>query len=106
MSLLSKTKRVLNSLALGLLIIPLLWVTLLIMKLFSPGIPSAFGWIFLWTYPLYCRIPYVAKTTEKMLLFGLLCDYVILSLAGYAYLRFRDRLFKRRDGLDSTPSGL
>ena len=90
-------KRILISLSAGLLIVPLLMLVLLAVKIFSPNTyPPAFLWIFLWSYPLLRRIPYLALTGWRILLFGLVGDYLIFSFLIYLCLNVGGRLLQRK----------
>jgi hypothetical protein len=89
-------KRVLLSLAFGLLLIPLMLGLLLAVKIFSPtDYPPAFLWLFVWPLPLLrllCRIVYFEITAGKVFVVGLLGDYLFLSFVVYLCLTVRGRL--------------
>ncbi|HEY2974704.1 MAG TPA: hypothetical protein VGJ48_19475 [Pyrinomonadaceae bacterium] len=99
-------KRVLISLAAGLLLIPFMLALLLSVKIFSPtNYPPAFLWLFLWPLPLLrllCRITNLNVTAGSVLVVGLLGDYLLLSFLAYLCLTVRARLLKRKR-LSSLP---
>lgn len=100
-----RRKRVLISFGVGLLIIPLMMALLLTIKIISPNTyPTWFFWIFLWTYPLLCRIPNLKVTGGNIILFGLLGDYLISSFLTYLCLSVRSRLSRRRTPLPPPPA--
>ena len=99
-------KRVLISLGLGLLFIPVVLGLLVAVKIFSPGYPRTFLWLFVWPLPflrVLCRIVYFEITAVKVLAIGVLGDYLLMSLFAYLCLTVRGRLFKRKKRLSSLP---
>src|SRR5580765_6813692 len=100
-------KRVLIALAAGLLLIPLMLGLLLAVKIFSPtDYPPAFLWLFLWPLPLLRllgRITNLNVTAGKVLVVGLLGDYLLLCFLAYSCLTVRARLSLRRMRLASLP---
>lgn len=100
-------KRILISLALGLLVVPLTLGLLLAVKIFSPtDYPPAFLWLFLWPLPLLrllCRITYVKVTAANVLVTGLLGDYLFLSFLTYLCLTVRGRFLKRKVRVSPQP---
>src|SRR5882672_12068941 len=93
-------KRILISLALGWLIIPLMLGLLFAVKLFSPNdYPSAFLWLLMWPLPilrLLCRITSLEVTTARVLVVSGVGDYLFLSFLAYLLLALRCRFLKRR----------
>ena len=100
-------KRVLLSLGVGLLIIPMLLGLLLIVKIFSPTTyPSAFLWLLVWPLPLLrllCPITYLEVTGGRVLVVGLLGDYLFLSFLTYLSLTVLGRLLKRKGRVSLPP---
>ena len=98
-------KRVLISLAFGLLLIPLLLGLLLVIKIFSPThYPAWFLWLFLWPLPLLrllCSIIYFNITAVKVMIVGLVGDYLLMSFFAYLCLTVRGRLLKQKMRLSS-----
>src|SRR5258708_5841576 len=90
-------KRVLISLAFGLLIIPLLMLALLIIKIISPtAYPMWIMWLFIWPYYVICWTLHVCVTAGKTMLVALVGHYLLFSFLIYICLSALGRLFKRR----------
>jgi hypothetical protein len=99
-------KRALISLGVGLLLIPLMLGLLLAVKILSPnGYPIPF-WPFLWPLPLLrllSGIVYFEITAVKVLVVGLLGDYLLVSFFAYLCLTIRGRFLKRKKRVSSQP---
>jgi hypothetical protein len=91
-------KRVFISLGLGLIVLPLMVMAVLFTwKLFWPTThPSWLMWLMMWSYPLLCRISPKNVTAAKILISGLVGDYLLVSFLIYSGLRLRGRFLRRK----------
>jgi hypothetical protein len=90
-------KRVLVSLALGLIIIPAFLMLLLIAKIINThDYPTALLWIVIWPLPIMNCNPWFVPSAGRVLLVGTIGDYLFLSLLSYCTLTAGSRLRKRR----------
>ena len=101
-------KRVLISLGLGFLIIPLAFAALLTWKLFWPGgsYPASLLWVLIWPLPLLrllCRVTSLEVTGPRVFLFAVVGDYLFLSFLFYLALSVRGWFLQRKVKLAPLP---